>query len=148
MAAIADAESVVLLIEDNQLDQELVDRAIGRDHPNLRLEKLGDGESALRYLFTAASDTSASGVPDLVLLDLNLPNLDGREVLAHLREHDRFAALPVVVLSTSRSEADVCLSYRLGCNSYVVKPDDPDEFITTIRTLRDYWLGVVTLPSS
>lgn len=139
---------IVLVVEDNPLDQELIERGLDARNSALYLAKVDDGEAALEYLVRAADCEVIMGraAPSLVLLDLNLPNLDGREVLARLREDERFTTLPIVVLSTSGSEEDIRSSYTLGCNSYIQKPDDPNAFMDAIRAVRDYWLGIVSLP--
>jgi two-component system, response regulator len=132
-------DGVILLIEDNPDDVALTMRALHRN--NIRNEVLvaRDGEEALEYLLPA------DGVPlrpALVLLDVNLPKLGGLEVLRRIREDDRTAMLPVVVLTTSNEERDIVDSYRLGANSYVRKPVVFGEFVEAARVLGLYWLLV------
>jgi two-component system, response regulator len=138
-------DGVILLIEDNPDDVALTMRALHRN--NIRNEVLvaRDGEEALEYLLPA------DGVPlrpALVLLDVNLPKLGGLEVLRRIREDDRTAMLPVVVLTTSNEERDIVDSYRLGANSYVRKPVVFGEFVEAARVLGLYWLLVNQPPPS
>jgi CheY-like chemotaxis protein len=108
----------------------------------------GDGEDALDYLFRRGtySDPDSAPRPGIILLDLNLPGTDGREVLRTLKVDPMLQKIPVIVLSTSSDERDINESYRDGANSYIVKPVDLDGFIQAIQRLRDYWFEVVVMP--
>lgn len=140
--------AVVLLVEDDPGDQELTMRALTEDVFRADLRIVADGEEAIEYLhrrgrFAQADD---SPIPDLILLDLNIPKLDGRDVLRNIKSDNRLKNLPVVVLTTSQQEADIVRSYGLGCNSFVTKPIDANRFVEVIRALGSYWFELVTLP--
>lgn len=138
----------MLLVEDDPGDQELTRRALMSDVHRVDLRVVNDGEQALDYLYRrgAYSDLRSAPPPDLMLLDLNMPKLDGREVLKAIKDDPRFRLMPVVVLTTSQQETDVLRSYDLGCNAFVTKPVDIDHFIDAIRRLQSYWFELVTLP--
>lgn len=140
--------AVVLLVEDDSGDQELTRRALMSDVHRVDLRVVNDGEQALDYLYRrgAYSDLRSAPPPDLMLLDLNMPKLDGREVLKTIKDDPRFRLMPVVVLTTSQQETDILRSYDLGCNAFVTKPVDIDNFIDAIRRLQSYWFDLVTLP--
>lgn len=142
--------AVILLAEDDPGDQELTRRALQEDIVRVDLRIVGDGEEALDYLHQrgAYSDKKSAPRPDLILLDLNMPKLNGREVLAELKRSPDLCRIPVVILTTSQQEADIVETYGLGCNSYVHKPVDLDQFISVIRKMENYWFEVVTLPVS
>jgi CheY-like chemotaxis protein len=138
----------VLLAEDDLGSQELTRRALEDDGLDVDLRVVEDGEEAMDYLLRRGrhADPMKTPRPDLVLLDLNMPRMDGKQVLGAMRAHDELRRIPVVVLTTSRREEDVVRSYDLGCNSYVSKPEEYDRFAEVIRGLRSYWLKIVTLP--
>ncbi len=142
--------AVILLAEDDPGDQELTRRALQYDIVRTDLRIVSDGEEALAYLYRQGkyADPEQSPRPDLVLLDLNMPRLNGREVLERLKGDSALSQIPVVVLTTSQEEIDVLRSYDLGCNSYIQKPVDVDRFMKAIRQLGNYWFEVVTLPSA
>ena len=110
-----------------------------------RLTVLKDGEEALTYLRRQGSYANATR-PHLILLDLNLPRKDGREVLAQIKAEEPLKRIPVVVLTTSDDEQDVLKSYNLHANCYITKPVDLDQFIRVVRSIEDFWLGIVVLP--
>ena len=140
--------AVILLAEDDRGDQELTRRALeaGKIRNDLRIVE--DGEEALAYLFRRDKykDPASSPRPDLLLLDLNLPRVDGREVLERVRADSKLRRMAVVVLTTSRQEEDILRSYELGCNSFITKPVDMDQFIRIIQALEEYWFQIVVLP--
>ena len=140
--------AVILLAEDDRGHQELTRRALaeGKIHNDLRIVE--DGEEALDYLFRRGKykDPATSPRPDLLLLDLNMPRVDGREVLERLRADSKMRRMAVVVLTTSRQEEDILRSYELGCNSFITKPVDMDQFIRVIQALEEYWFQIVVLP--
>jgi chemotaxis family two-component system response regulator Rcp1 len=128
----------ILLVEDNAGDAQLMRIAFAEALPDARLSVLTDGETALHTLLE-------DDPPDLVLLDLNLPRLSGHEVLIALHEAG-VRRLPIVVLSSSTSTADVRRSYELGARSHIAKPADVDELFTVAETIARYWFATVTLP--
>jgi len=111
---------------------------------------VSDGEEAMDFLLRRGRYTNAAAAPrpDLVLLDLNMPKLDGRQVLQRIRQDADLRSLPVVVLTTSKQEEDVIRSYDLGCNSFITKPVDIVSFMRTVKELGSYWFELVTLPPS
>lgn len=141
---------VILLVEDSPADQELTRRAFLDTLFQVDLRVVNDGDEALDYLHRrgAYRSSESSPTPNLVLLDLNLPRMDGREVLSHMRQEDAFAGIPVVILTSSDDEREVRKGYELGCNSYVTKPTTFEGFVIMIRNLLDYWLDLVRLPTS
>jgi len=140
--------AVILLAEDDRGDQELTRRALDAGEICNDLRIVEDGEEALAYLFRRGKykDPASSPKPDLFLLDLNLPRVDGREVLERVRADSRLRRMAVVVLTTSRQEEDILRSYDLGCNSFVTKPGAMDQFIQLIQALEEYWFHTVILP--
>ena len=143
---IAEKEDVVdvLLVEDNPDDTELTIHALAEGNKTIRLLHLKDGVEALNFIFARKSYENKKIQNDLklVLLDLKLPRLDGLDVLRKIREDERTKTLPVVILTSSREKRDIAEAYRLGVNSYVVKPVGFDSFIKTVSTLAHYW-GVI-----
>ncbi|MBM3999661.1 MAG: response regulator [Planctomycetes bacterium] len=141
---------VILLAEDDPGDQELTRRALQDDVLLVDLQIVDDGEQALDYLHRRGpySEECRAPTPDLILLDLNMPRINGREVLQHLKRDPELSRIPVVVLTTSQQEADILRSYDLGCNSYIQKPVDIDQFVDAVRQLGKYWFEVVTLPAA
>ena len=132
----------ILLVEDNPDDVELTRIAFMEAGIDRRLVVVRDGAEALDYLFArnAHADRDAADLPAIVLLDLNLPKLDGREVLQAIRGDARTRALPVVVLTTSDEPFDVEASYALGVNSYIRKPVDFEQFVGAVKQIGLYWL--------
>jgi CheY-like chemotaxis protein len=132
----------ILLIEDNPSDVGLTRRAFEKHGICNKLVVAEDGQEALDYLFGAAAyagrDTSV--MPAVILLDLKLPRVDGLEVLRRIRGHELTKRLPVVILTSSREEQDVAMSYDLGANSYIRKPVDFQQFAEAVKTLNLYWL--------
>lgn len=138
----------ILLVEDSPEDFEATVRAFkksGLKNPIVRCE---DGDSALDYLFRRGqwADPDSSPRPGVILLDLNLPGTDGREVLQEIKKHDQLRHIPIIVLTTSNDDRDVEACYQAGANSYVQKPVDMDGFIRAIERLNGYWFEVVVLP--
>ena len=132
----------ILLVEDNPNDIELTLYALKKYRVAERVDIVRDGVEALDYLFGTGSYTwrQAEDLPQLILLDLKLPKLDGLEVLRQIRANIRTQTIPVIALTSSREDADVRESYRLGVNSYIVKPIDFERFTELIRRLGTYWL--------
>ena len=133
--------SIILLVEDNPDDAELAMRAFAKSASRYDLVLARDGVEALDYLLgTGPHAADPPPAPDLVLLDLKLPRVDGLEVLRRLRGEERTRHLPVVVLTSSEREQDIVSSYELGANSYVRKPVDFAEFVEAVKVLGIYWL--------
>ncbi|RMD80069.1 MAG: response regulator [Gammaproteobacteria bacterium] len=135
----------VLLVEDNPADARLTREALREAGLRGRIHVVEDGVGALGFLRREGAYARAPR-PDLVLLDLNLPRKDGREVLREIKADPELRSIPVVVLTTSCSEEDVLLSYQLHANCYVTKPADLDQFLETLRSLQGFWLRVARLP--
>ena len=135
----------VLLVEDDPGDVLMTREAFEHNKVRNTLAVVADGVSALAYLRKEGEYADAT-TPDLVLLDLNLPRMDGREVLQALKADDRLRSIPVVVLTTSEAEEDVVRSYSLHANAYVTKPVDFDAFITVVKQIDDFFVEVVRLP--
>ncbi|CDH44223.1 MAG: response regulator [Candidatus Competibacteraceae bacterium] len=135
-------EVEILLVEDNPNDAELALRALKKNHLANHLFHVADGEEALDFLFArgAFSHRQIENGPKVVILDLKLPKVDGLEVLRAMKADPRTSIIPVVVLTSSKEEKDIVESYRLGVNSYIVKPVDFDKFIIAVRDLGMYWL--------
>ncbi len=135
----------ILLVEDNPGDVRLTQEALkeGKVYNNLHWAK--DGVEALEFLWRQGKNEKAPR-PDIILLDLNLPKKDGREVLAVIKRDDQLKHIPVVVLTTSKAEEDVLRSYELHANCYVSKPVDLEKFIAVVQSIDRFWLTVVTLP--
>jgi CheY-like chemotaxis protein len=136
----------ILLVEDNPGDVRLTVEALkeGKVRHNLRVAH--DGVEALAFLRRQGAFADAVR-PDLILLDLNLPRMDGREVLAEVKSDPDLKIIPVVVLTTSGAEQDIVRTYQLQANCYITKPVDLEQFITVVRSIEEFWLTIVTLPS-
>jgi len=130
-------EIEILLIEDNPNDAELTLRALQQHRLANKVLVARDGAEAIEFLF---GDGHKAGVPKVILLDLKLPKVDGLEVLRRLKAEERTRAVPVVVLTSSREEPDIATSYRLGANSYIVKPVDFEAFVRAVADVGLYWL--------
>lgn len=136
----------ILLVEDDPADANLVRLALRHSVCPITLHHVGDGQACLDYLAAALKSPGATAMPQLVLLDLNLPKVSGREVLRHLRQHPVLQTLPVVILSTSVARDDIVTCFRQGANSFHSKPMDFDDFTALIQSLTQYWLTKVALP--
>lgn len=135
----------ILLVEDSASDAAMTREAL-RDSPIInRLHHVDDGEQAMQFLF-GRGRFAGRPFPDLVILDLNLPRMDGREVLTEIRKSPLLRALPVVVLTTSAAEADVLAMYERHANAYVVKPVGFDAFLRAVQSIEGFWLSLVRLP--
>ena len=135
----------VLLVEDDPGDVVLITEAFEDNKVANRLAVVSDGVSALEYLRKEGEYADAP-TPDLILLDLNLPRRDGREVLAEVKKDDELCRIPVVVLTTSAADEDILKSYQLHANAYVTKPVDFERFIAVIRQIDEFFVSVVKLP--
>ncbi|MGA3105867.1 MAG: response regulator [Terriglobales bacterium] len=142
----ANTESIeVLLVEDSPGDVRLTREAIKDAKVHVKLHVVSDGAQAMAFL---ARDGEYAGVPrpDLILLDLNLPKKDGREVLDEIKKSPTLKSIPVVILTTSSSEVDVMRSYMLHANCYITKPVGLEGFLKVVKSIDDFWLSVVKLP--
>jgi chemotaxis family two-component system response regulator Rcp1 len=137
----------VLLVEDSPGDVRLTREALKDAKVHISLHVATDGIEAMAYLERTGMHVSAPR-PDLILLDLNLPRKDGREVLKEIKESPSLRTIPVVILTTSSSDADVLQSYHLHANCYISKPVDLDGFLKVVRSIDNFWLSVVKLPRS
>lgn len=135
-------EAEILLVEDNLNDAELTLRAFRKNHLANNIVHVQNGEEALDFLFARGSfeNRNRGKLPRVILLDLKLPRVDGLEVLRIIKSDDALKMVPVVILTTSREESDLIESYRLGVNSYIVKPVDFDKFIKSVNDIGLYWL--------
>jgi len=139
----ADFEQVeILLVEDNAADAEMTMRALRRNNLANRLHWVKDGAEALDYMFRAGSYASRdpAAVPKLIMLDIKMPKVDGIEVLRRLKADAATRTVPVVVMTSSNEESDVVETYRLGANSYIVKPVEFQSFIETVAKIGLYWM--------
>ncbi|MDO8356092.1 MAG: response regulator [Nitrospirota bacterium] len=137
----------ILLVEDNPGDVRLTIEALKEAKVLNKLIFAKDGIDALSLLRQEGQYADVAP-PDLILLDLNLPKKDGREVLAEIKNDDKLKHIPVVILTTSRDEEDVLKSYNLHANCYINKPVDLDQFMKVVKTIEDFWLGIVVLPKN
>jgi len=133
-------KKVILLIEDNPDDEELTLRALKQNNIGNEVVVARDGAEALDYLLGVPDAGEGRATPEIILLDLKLPKVDGLEVLRRVREDDRTNLLPVVILTSSREEQDLANGYKLGANSYIRKPVDFSQFAESVRQLGLYWL--------
>ncbi|MEU5142763.1 response regulator [Streptomyces sp. NPDC021139] len=135
----------VLLVEDDPGDELMTREAFEDNKIGNTLHVVRDGEEALDFLYRRGPHAGAPR-PDLILLDLNLPKYDGRQVLEKIKNEEELAHIPVVVLTTSAAEEDILRSYKLHANAYVTKPVDLDQFIAAVRQIDDFFVQVVRLP--
>jgi CheY-like chemotaxis protein len=135
----------ILIVEDNPGDVRLIIEALREFKVANRLHSVEDGEEATDYLYKRGRFTAVPR-PDLILLDLNLPRKDGREVLAEIKADADLCNIPVVILTSSQAEQDILKSYNLHANCYITKPVDLDQFMAVIKSIEEFWLTVVKLP--
>ena len=135
----------VLLVEDNPGDADLTRDSLESGKLMLHVDVAADGEEALDYLLRKGRHAAAA-LPDLIILDINLPKMDGHQVLAELRGHQHLSTIPVVMLTSSDSERDITQSYELGANYYVSKPLDLAAFQSIMRSIEGFWFTVAKLP--
>lgn len=136
----------ILLVEDNPGDVRLTKEGLKEGKIKNNLHVVMDGVEALSFLHKKEEYVDAPR-PDIILLDLNLPKKDGREVLSEIKDDDRLKSIPVVVLTTSKAEEDIAKSYDLHTNCYITKPVDFNQFIRVVRIIEDFWFTVVKLPT-
>jgi len=135
----------ILLVEDNPADVRLTTEALKEEKVLNNLNVVSDGVEAMAYLRSEGRYEKAVR-PDLILLDLNLPKKDGREVLKEIKDDPSLKAIPIVVLTVSKSEEDIIKSYNLHANCYITKPVDLKQFIKVAKSIQDFWLTIVKLP--
>jgi CheY-like chemotaxis protein len=135
----------ILLVEDSPSDATLTVEALKAGKVVNKLNLVEDGIEAMAYLKCEGKYAKATR-PDLIMLDLNLPRKDGREVLAELKNDPELKTIPIIVLTTSRSDKDILQSYQLNANCFITKPVDFQQFIDVVKTIEKFWLTVVTLP--
>lgn len=135
----------ILLVEDNPGDARLAQEALKDSKIRNTIHWVKDGVAAMEYLRREGRFADRR-TPDLVLLDLNLPRMDGREVLAAIKSNDAIKRIPVVILTMSRDEEDVLRSYNLHANCFITKPIDLEQFMKVVRSIEDFWLTIVKLP--
>jgi DNA-binding response OmpR family regulator len=135
----------ILLVEDNKGDVGLITEFFIDSKIRTNLHIAEDGEEAIRFL-CGKDQFLGSPLPDIIILDWNLPKKDGSEVLKEIKENDNLKNIPVIILTTSSAEKDMLRAYDLRANAYIVKPLDFDEFMTVIKSIQDFWFKAVTLP--
>jgi two-component system, chemotaxis family, response regulator Rcp1 len=135
----------ILLVEDNPGDVRLAIEALKDAKVRNNLHVAGDGVEAMDFL-RRKGKYAQSPHPDLILLDLNLPRKDGREVLEEIKTDDDLKRIPVVILTTSKDESDILKTYNLHANCYITKPLDLDRFVEVVKSIEDFWLTIVKLP--
>ena len=135
----------ILLVEDNPHDVEITVRALERGRVKNRLTVARDGQEALDFLYGDEGDGSR---PGLILLDLNLPKVDGHEVLKQIKGDPRLRRIPVIVLTASTRDEDVVKSYDLGVNTFISKPVRFEDFVKVVTTIHEYWIYIATLPAT
>ena len=137
----------ILLVEDNPGDVELAREALQTGKVNNSLQVVGDGVFAMEFLRRQGKYAGAPR-PDLILLDLNMPRKDGREVLAEIKADPDLKRIPVVILTTSQAEEDILKTYNLHANCFITKPIDLNQFIKVVQAIEDFWFTIVQLPSA
>lgn len=137
----------ILLAEDNENDVELTRTGFKKSRLLLNLHHVKDGVECLAFLRKQGEYANVPS-PDLILLDLNMPRMDGREVLAEMLADETLCSVPVVVLTTSAQDEEILRMHKLRCSSYIVKPVDFEKFLEVIRSLAEYWFTIVVLPNS
>ncbi|MFN6439475.1 MAG: response regulator [Nostoc sp. DedSLP01] len=135
----------VLLVEDNPGDAQLTRIALEDSKISIHLNVVEDGVEAMAFLRKQEKYVKAAH-PDIVLLDLNLPKKDGREVLAEIKADEYLKRIPVVVLTTSQAEEDILRAYNLSANCYITKPVDFDQFVKIVKSIENFWFAIVKLP--
>ncbi|WP_227013682.1 response regulator [Paenibacillus psychroresistens] len=135
----------ILLVEDNPGDIRLIVEVLKDGKIKNNLSVVEDGEQALAYLLREGIYTDAI-VPDIILLDLNLPKINGTEVLAEIKKHPLLKHIPVIILTTSEAEQDILRAYDLHANCYITKPVNLDQFLNVVRSIEEFWLTIVKIP--
>jgi two-component system, chemotaxis family, response regulator Rcp1 len=136
----------ILVVEDNMGDARLIKEVLNEHKIYNSLYIVNDGVEAMNFLLKKGKYKDSTK-PDLIILDLNLPKKDGREVLEEIKENDDLKRIPVVIMTISQAEADILKSYNLHANCYITKPIDLDQFIKVIKSIEEFWFSIVKLPS-
>ena len=137
----------ILLVEDNEGDILLIKEAFEDAKMHLQLSVVKDGKEAINFLDRLDKYVNAD-MPDLILLDINLPKKNGHEVLQHIKESETLRHIPVIMLTTSSSERDINLSYNHHANCYIAKPIDVNDFLAIVTTIENFWISIVKLPTT
>lgn len=135
----------ILIVEDNRADIRLIQEILKKGKMVVNLHAVLDGMEAMEYLRKEGKYKDAN-LPDLILLDLNMPRKDGREVLEDIKSDDKLKTIPVIVMTISKAEEDILRSYRLHANAYIVKPIELNQFTNVVSSIEDFWLTIVKLP--
>ena len=135
----------ILLVEDSPADVRLTQEALKEEKMHINLSVAGDGVEAMQFL-RKEGKFAKTVRPDLILLDLNLPKKDGREVLKDIKSDDKLKTIPIVILTVSKAEEDVLKTYNLHANCYITKPLDLNQFAHVVKSIKDFWLTIVKLP--
>lgn len=140
--------AIVLLVEDNPADQQLTIRAFRKGKVNTNLQIVNDGVEAMEYLKGEGkfNDRKTHPFPDLILLDINMPRKDGKQVLKEIKDNQILKTIPVVMLTTSDQEKDIADSYNLGVNAYISKPVRINDFMKAVNKLEDFWFSLNKMP--
>lgn len=138
----------ILIVEDSPVDYEIIRRSLQKAGIQSDIHHCQDGDSALDFLMGKKVAALDKGAPSLILLDLNLPGTDGRQVLGEIKAHETLKAIPVIVLSTSNNSSDIEACYMKGSNSYVQKPLAPDDFVELANALKTFWFDQACLPGN
>lgn len=136
----------ILLVEDSPADVRLTQEALKEEKLHINLSVVYDGVEAMEFLYRKGKYENAVR-PDLILLDLNLPKKDGREVLKEIKSDNNLKSIPVVILTVSKAEEDIVKSYNLHANCYITKPLDLSQFAAVVKSIQDFWLTIVKLPA-
>lgn len=135
----------ILMVDDNPADIDLTSEVLGRSKKQFHVNAVNDGAEAISFLQRQGKYAEAP-VPDLVVLDLNLPRKDGCEVLANIKADPGLARIPVIIFTTSQAHSDITRSYKLGANCYLRKPGNLPEFVQVVQSMAQFWLGFASLP--
>lgn len=141
-------EGIILLVEDNPADQQLCLRAFQKGKTNARIFVVSDGQEAMEFLLNRDSFSNPLEFPrpDLILLDINMPRMDGKQVLKEIKANPFLKVIPVVMLTTSDHEKDIIDSYNLGVNAYISKPVQNNDFVEVVEKLEEFWFSLSSLP--
>jgi two-component system, chemotaxis family, response regulator Rcp1 len=135
----------VLLVDDNPADIDLTSEVLSKSRQHFQVSAVNDGAQAISFL-RREGEFAKAPVPDLVVLDLNLPRKDGRQVLSEIKSDPALARIPVVIFTTSQANSDISRCYELGANCYLRKPGNLPDFIAVVQSMADFWLGFASLP--
>jgi len=139
-------KAVILVAEDDMDDRFLLQTAFSENGDQEHLEFVGNGVEVIDYLHSAAKKGEADAYPELIILDLNMPKKNGKEVLSEIKQHPVFKKIPVIVYTTTKNEFEVRRCYELGANTYIVKPISFDSLVNVVQSIRNYWLLTASIP--